>query len=509
MFLVLRLLFILTPAILLSQQKSSYEEIYNNIENHPTNKQIIIADSLLKNAKNANERVYSYFYKAHIGLYSNDYHQAYENLNMADSIIEANHFTKEKVTALFMLNGVYQNLKMYAKYKDNIQEINDIIEQWPKDEHYLKVKAGNLLSLANYYSYIKDHENALIEYKRSIEFLEDKKMYTKTLLKAYNDLAILYGKDDLDSSIKTFSKMNDINTKYVNNKLFSINYYLNVGVCYKLKEDYNKSKEFLEKALALANKYEIEFYISSINDQLVIIYDKLGNETKSDSIANIEFAKTKEVLKNKLETNNIVTNKIINQAKQEIDNQSESKSYLIFIAGFIVCFLAAIIFILFRKKREEKRKFDQILASYNKNVASKVDMIQPIEKQQSKSTNEFISKAKEEEILEALNLFEKSKKFTDSDMTISILATELNTNIKYVSYILKNYRNCNYSQYINQNRIDYLIALLIEDPKIRKYKLDYLANLVGFSSNNRLTILFKEYKGISPSDFIHKLNNEK
>ena len=499
---------LILPTVAFTQNKSKYEEIYNSIDQLPKSRQLIVGDSLLKHAKTDHDKVYALFYRAHTEMYADDYSKSYHYLVKADSLIDLNGFKKEKVNSLNMLNGIYKNLKMYSNFYDNIQVLNKIVEDAPKDDpYYTRVKAGNLLSLANYYSFIKDQNKALQSFKDCIQFLEKHHLNNITLVKALNDLAILYAEmDDLELSIITFNKMNAINTKYVNNKHFMMLYYLNVGVNYKLKKEFENSREFLEKGLELANEYNIEFYKSSLKDQLAIIYDSIGENEKAKVLESEQLKVAKEVFKNKLLTNEQVTSNLNKINKKQIEKSQKSYQSLIIIAVIVFIVMLIIVFIESRKRKIIKQKFDQIILDYENRVENKIEVDEVFFEEEKKSI-ELMSKAKENEILEALNEFEKSEKFLQQDMSISSLAAALNTNIKYVSYILKKYRNCNYNQYINQMRIDYLINLLIVNPTYRKYKLDHLANIIGFSNNSRLTTIFKQYKGISPSVFIKNLSN--
>ncbi|MDH0675412.1 AraC family transcriptional regulator, partial [Empedobacter sp. GD03861] len=60
----------------------------------------------------------------------------------------------------------------------------------------------------------------------------------------------------------------------------------------------------------------------------------------------------------------------------------------------------------------------------------------------------------------------------------------------------------NYNTYINELRIDYICKKIATDPKFRKYKITYLAEVCGFSSYNTFTTIFKNTTGMSPSSFL-------
>ena len=501
-----------------SQEISDFETAFNEINKYNKLKQEEICDSLNANAKNDHDKVYSLFYKAHIEMYADDYNKSYSTLLKADSIIDVNKFKKEKYTSLNMLNGIYKNLKLYSKFNENILKIDDLIELDKNEDYYKNIKGGNLVSKANYFMFIDNYQQSIKYFKDAIKFFETNKIYNSSYVKAYNDLGVLYGKNNhIDLSIQAFEKMNEINMKYVKNSIFEINYYINLGVCNKQKENYLLSKKFLEDGLKIAEKYKYEFYISSIKDQLFIIYQKLGEEEKVDQIIKDQYEKKNEVLNNKLEANkNIakITSKKINK-----ESTVFKKYNIIFILIFISFVITAIAIVYYQIKNRKKLtiKFEEILERYNsvelndnseiKSLNESNDYLEDVKKDLN-DTIDFISKQKEQEILEFLKVFEKEKKYLDKNINISVMSSELRTNSKYTTYILKKYRKKSYTNYINSMRINFLVNQLIVNQQLSKFKLDYLAEISGFSSHSRFTNVFKKEVGITPSEFLKKLKSK-
>jgi YesN/AraC family two-component response regulator len=93
-------------------------------------------------------------------------------------------------------------------------------------------------------------------------------------------------------------------------------------------------------------------------------------------------------------------------------------------------------------------------------------------------------------------------------MSLPVLAAQFNTNTKYLSNIINEYKGKNFNNYINGLRINYIMKLLYEKPEYRGYKTSYLAECCGFSSRIVFTTVFKKETGITPSYFINTLKNE-
>lgn len=111
----------------------------------------------------------------------------------------------------------------------------------------------------------------------------------------------------------------------------------------------------------------------------------------------------------------------------------------------------------------------------------------------------------EKDILEKLDEFEASGKFTKANMSLKLLSGQLNTNPRYLSEIINKHKDSNFNSYINGLRIDYILKKLNEEPDYRKYKVSYLGEECGFSSHSLFTTTFKNKVGVSPIEYIKNL----
>lgn len=118
-------------------------------------------------------------------------------------------------------------------------------------------------------------------------------------------------------------------------------------------------------------------------------------------------------------------------------------------------------------------------------------------------------KSSEDHIIKGLNRFENGTKFTLKEMSLGMLASELNTNTKYLSEVINRHKEKNFNTYINELRISYIIRKIRTDSKYLKYKVSYLADEAGFSSHSTFTTVFKSIVGVSPIKFIEFVKAEK
>jgi YesN/AraC family two-component response regulator len=120
-----------------------------------------------------------------------------------------------------------------------------------------------------------------------------------------------------------------------------------------------------------------------------------------------------------------------------------------------------------------------------------------------------ISIEAEKELLVKLKEFENKDAFTKKGFTMYNMESSFGANRMYINYILQKYRGKNFSNYINEIRIKYIVNKISNNSEYLNYKISYLAELSGFSNHSRFTQIFKKELQISPSEFIEKLKNDK
>lgn len=190
----------------------------------------------------------------------------------------------------------------------------------------------------------------------------------------------------------------------------------------------------------------------------------------------------------------------------------------------------------FFSRRRQKRKFGQFMADFEISRTSNTmstpttdsaatlppgeptDTYNDFNKDHEQKTAASLTKKKAshpvmpeetlQRILARLEEFEMEHLFTSTGISLSFLSSHLNTNSKYLSYVLKQYKQKDFTGYINDLRINYIVKNLKEHPEWRQYKISILAEKAGFSSHSKFTNIFKNYTGLSPSLFIQYLSAE-
>lgn len=121
-------------------------------------------------------------------------------------------------------------------------------------------------------------------------------------------------------------------------------------------------------------------------------------------------------------------------------------------------------------------------------------------------TESLMTPETETKLLELLDIFENGTLYNSKNMSLPFLAGELNTNTKYLSFVINRYKSADFKTYINRLRIQYIVKRLSGDEKYRQYKISILADECGFSSHSKFASVFKTMTDYSPSAYIKLLD---
>lgn len=104
-----------------------------------------------------------------------------------------------------------------------------------------------------------------------------------------------------------------------------------------------------------------------------------------------------------------------------------------------------------------------------------------------------------EEIQEKINiLFESRKIYTNPELTLSILAKELNIRPQLLSQFINDNLNKSFTQFINEYRIDEAKRLLKDSTQL---KIEAVGFESGFNSSSTFYSSFKKITGTTPSNY--------
>lgn len=102
--------------------------------------------------------------------------------------------------------------------------------------------------------------------------------------------------------------------------------------------------------------------------------------------------------------------------------------------------------------------------------------------------------------------FEKEHGFLEANMTLNLLAQNMQTNSTYLSKVVNHTKGVNFSAYLNDLRIRYIIEQLSSEPKLSQYTNKALATEAGYKTRESFTKAFYKKMGEYPAAYISRLH---
>lgn len=413
----------------------------------------------------------------------------------------------------YNLADQYQNLGLYNQSKRIISHLLSDQKLLKSSNPALKITTAKLFQLQALNSGInRNYPEALKNLDQSNQYLgdyNDENRILKIENRIFRSSYLLKLNKQTEYKALIDSVITDLEHK--KNQPFLLGLaYENLSQYYFIRQDYAIAIEKLEAGLQLIenlsfNNLKIKIYESLSrnyyavhNDAKYHQYNKLYNDLKvktdSSSKEGIRY------LVKLVETNQ---NKNIEFQKHLLLRSSWS---LILIISLIILGLLTYFLLMRSKNKDLKKQFD----FFEKQISRKSQPIilnktAPATKD---SATTKISREKEDEILQKLEEFEKSDRFLNKNMSLSLLSSQMEINTKYLSEIINN-KEKNFNGYINKLRINHIVQLLRTDSTFLNYKVSYLAEYSGFSSHSAFTTVFKSVTGMSPNAYIQEISKTK
>lgn len=272
--------------------------------------------------------------------------------------------------------------------------------------------------------------------------------------------------------------------------------FLELGNLYKKQKEYPKAITYYEKGISLSQKLNQPYTLKKFYHSISEAYSGQGNLT-----ASLEFLQKYTALNDSLlriEKNSMEAPARVLLSEKDAEHSIFRKQIYIFIFITLTALLSMICYLIYQN-RSNRKKYNLLIEKLKKPNEHELAFQEPVKESSS------ILASTEQEILQKLEQFEKSKKLLKREVSLSYLAAELQTNTKYLSEIIKKHKGRkNFNHYLNGLRIDYITKKIYEDKVYCDYKISYLAEVSGFSTRELFARIFKEETGVSPSFFINE-----
>jgi tetratricopeptide (TPR) repeat protein len=246
-----------------------------------------------------------------------------------------------------------------------------------------------------------------------------------------------------------------------------------------------------EKMRLLENKAELYYETGKFNQA----FEELKSYQKlKDEIFKIETQLKIEELN--LNHEEVMNEREIDLLRSELSfSKLKNSIFLILIIFGLLIFLGLIFFYNYNTR------IKNIL--YRKNVENvrlhQIPLAKPEEDGHTKST---VTENTLEELYRKIHHIVVVKEgFKDSELNLSDLSSQLNSNVKYVSQAIQEQTNLNFRSYINSLRVQEAKKLMIRNDQLFSLSVSDIMIDCGFNNRNTFYGAFKSITGLSPLEF--------
>ena len=265
--------------------------------------------------------------------------------------------------------------------------------------------------------------------------------------------------------------------------------YFYIGKSYEALNENQKSIEYFEKINSIFNQFG--FLDSDVRSAYEALID---NSAKNNNYQNQLYYINQLLKLDHLTQQNIVKLSPILQKEYDEKELLKLKKNVEFKIIFYPILIGSVIILC------------SIVVFYGYKRFLKLPII--YKKKEKEQLNIEIPSEVVKDILNQLNDFELNKLFLEPTLTLAQLAKSFKTNSTYLSRIINTQKGTNFSNYINQLRINYLLNLLTNSDKFLQHSISDLAELGGFSSSRHFSNAFFQVTNLRPLDYIKQLKDE-
>lgn len=322
-----------------------------------------------------------------------------------------------------------------------------------------------------------------------------------------SDTELGYWKKDFNRVLDNLERVIEMN-EYDEFPRLKSNIMLFGGLTHYELGNYNLSRSFLEEAYILKDNQNTGFfdnYDRLLYQGLTNIYthyeqydDKVSFLNKlltmdSISIANYKFIEPSFITK--FETPELLKSK--EKTIEKLQAKNRNSLYLIIVSIIVIIASSLLAWNYYRQKIVYRRRYERLMKAENDSINKSVGS--------DESAKTQLSQEVIEDILRKLEKFEKNKDYLNSSLSLMSLAKKFNTNSSYLSRVLNSSKSINFSQYLNDLRIDFAVTQIKNDAVFRKYTIEAIAQESGYNNSASFSRSFYKKTGIHPSYFINEI----
>ncbi|MDR6919494.1 helix-turn-helix domain-containing protein [Chryseobacterium sp. 2987] len=481
-----------------------------------------------------------------------------QKLKFADSTIYASKFTcdNQKISAAYLEKGVvyYFHFKNYKRAMDEYMKayqyskkgtdefyehrliylmgtLNNYIGKYDMALEQLKVASGHFenqslkslhpnLIYNNLRGYLNSIHQMAVCYRNLGNFRLADSLITKGISETASSKEYMqeYGYFLKEKGIQQFRQkqytqaINSINSSIkaisaVNDFAWVTVCYSYIGKSYHSLGDSKQAVSFFKRADSIFKKHNFIFPEVRSNYELLMDYYKTKNNVHQQYFYSTQLIKADRTLYKDFD---YLTTKISKEYNPSMDREANKYLRNEIAQGkwsnlkiTSICLLALLILIIYQERKQNRlvlkyKKLEHALL--NRDSENSIDNYDKLQEDLCLDIKDEIK----DDILKKLDRFEKNGEFIEFGLTAPKLARKFDSNSKYLTLVILQYKGMAFKNYLAQLRISYITERLYNDRKYLGYTLESLANECGIGSRANFSKKFEEINGIKPTAFIQK-----
>lgn len=383
--------------------------------------------------------------------------------------------------------------------------------------------ASCLNNIGNAYEDIGNESMQLFYYRKALELSEKNGLKLRAAIITDNIASTYFNREEYDTALMYYNKtrqyLNEIKRIDHAQAAFNLS---NTAAVFIAKKEYATAIEYLKDAEKHLSQTEEKhtLYLLDVYSAYIKIYEATGdishaysyykkhNELNDSLIkADVNLKLSQIEMSHELEKEEQKVTKLRLEEKLKTQRLSKQRNWII----FLVCGLTAVLvfsIMVFTQKRKLSAAYYKL---FEKNLeivvrereTEKVSIpLSDEEKQDNKYSTSPLSDIEKLKLKECIiYTFETDKVFLQSDLTVVKLATELNTNSAYLSQVINESFNKNFSSFVNEYRVKEARKML-SNPKFQHLTIEAIAKNTGFNSLSAFNHSFKKFTGVTPSFYL-------
>lgn len=448
-----------------------------------------------------------------------------------------------------------KNKKDIAAFYKNIGNVYCLFEDYERGCEYYKkaleycrkypdknMECKILINLTGIYTFMGNAEEAR-KYHSAFEKIRDKNDKVHTFMSMLNTGLINKCAKNHATAIRQLKSLAASSSHHEIAPIYMCSAYAQLYTAYMETGNNDSALVYLNKCKDIAEKNKIQNKFIEVLKDMAYVYERMGdknaamryksqyltlkdsiyNSRKFDAAKHIQFLYETEKISQEIST--------LHKQKTERDNVINKQQRAIFYSIAILTVMGGLLIVIYRQKNRIKENYNDLYAVNRRAVEKQEEMVlrhqhdmekmkekdQKLEqlsellglsgtKYQSSKLNDSGKQQLQEAIMD---IMENRKEFCRYDFSLEWLAREVGSNSKYVSQVINDTFHKNFSNFVNEYRINLACLRLADEENFANYTIRAVAESVGFKSYATFITVFRKITGIPPSMYQKKVKEDK